>query len=147
MSLVRAARCAVRRAAALGGVALLGLLAVPASAATSVPTVPTDCVHQRVRPARIVIACADGNFALTRLSWTSWTRRHAVATGTAVINLCDPTCAGGRFASFPVNVELRRPRRCPNGDLQFHRALLTYRGRRPPGARRHDVVPLACPVH
>lgn len=65
-----------------------------------------------VRPRSIVVACGDGNFYLTRLSWSSWTATRAGGTGTGHQNDCKPNCAAGHFHTYPAEVTLSKPRTC-----------------------------------
>lgn len=65
-----------------------------------------------VRPRSIIAACGDGNLYFTGLRWSSWTATHAAATGTAHQNACTPTCAAGRFHTYPAHVTLSVPRAC-----------------------------------
>ncbi|HZP71986.1 MAG TPA: hypothetical protein VFA97_01285 [Gaiellaceae bacterium] len=100
--------------------ALVAALAVPALAASSSPqsgfygcrTYTSKHPVAVVRPHSIVVACADGNFYLTRLSWTSWAAAKAVAAGTGHQNDCTPNCAAGHFHTYPADVSLTKPRTC-----------------------------------
>jgi hypothetical protein len=65
-----------------------------------------------VRPARLVLACADGNAYLAGLHWAAWTPA-ARGTGTYWINDCVPDCAAGKFNAFPARVTLSRPEPLP----------------------------------
>jgi hypothetical protein len=58
----------------------------------------------QVRPSSFVLACADGNDYLTKLSWTSWSPSLASAYGIQEENDCIPYCAAGHFHSYPVDV-------------------------------------------
>jgi hypothetical protein len=83
--------------------------AMPAKAAPAAhpakPKVVINCLNKpQVKPHSFVLACADGNSYLTRLSWTSWTPKLASASGTLVQNDCLPTCVGGHFHSYPTLV-------------------------------------------
>jgi hypothetical protein len=89
----------------------------------------TGCEHRpRVRPKAIVIACADANFAIDHIRWSSWTRTRAVGTGTAHENNCKPNCAAGRFHSFPITVRLSKVAHCVAGRAEF--ARIAWSGRR-----------------
>jgi hypothetical protein len=63
-----------------------------------------DCPGQPalVKPKTFILACADGNAELTKLSWTSWTPILASAYGVLSENDCNPTCVGGHFHSYPA---------------------------------------------
>jgi len=65
-----------------------------------------------VRPRSIIAACADANLYFTGLRWSTWTATHATATGTAHVNDCTPSCAAGRFHTYPAHVMLSGPRSC-----------------------------------
>jgi hypothetical protein len=58
------------------------------------------------RPTKIVLACADYNSYVDKLSWSSWTARGATGHGTLVENDCTPSCVAGKFYSYRVVVEL-----------------------------------------
>jgi hypothetical protein len=72
------------------------------------PTRPTrpeviNCLGKgQVEPRDLVLACADGNSAVTALTWTSWTPKLASAAGTMVLNDCIPNCTAGHFHGYPV---------------------------------------------
>jgi hypothetical protein len=110
----------------LGGLGLgLGLMA-PAGAATTATVVNSarsgtvataarseatgrqvaiTCENKAaVRPGTFTLACADGNDALARMAWTSWTPRLASGYGTETLNDCVPNCAEGKFRDYPVDV-------------------------------------------
>jgi hypothetical protein len=94
-------------------------------AATAV--VWTGCAHRpSVRPAEIVVACADANFYVERLRWRRWTATDAVATGVAHRNDCKPYCAAGHFHSFSLTIRLSRVVECVSGRREFSR--ITWKG-------------------
>jgi hypothetical protein len=80
------------------------LLASAGSANRAATTIGLpDCLGKpRVRPASVVLACADGNFSISKLAWTGWGQQFAAGRGTASINDCKPNCAAGHFHSYPV---------------------------------------------
>ena len=81
--------------------------ATPARASVApVQTVVFDCPgqHALVRPESFILACADGNALLDKLTWSSWTPGLASATGSLVLNDCTPYCAAGHFHSYPAIV-------------------------------------------
>ena len=88
----------------------------------------TGCAHRpTVRPASIVIACADANFYVDHLHWTAWGSTSAVAKGTAHQNDCKPNCAAGHFHAFPLTVRLSRVVTCVKGRREF--ARIAWAGR------------------
>ncbi len=115
----------------LGTIIVALALAIPGIAghADPVPSPVTvsNCGHYEVKPGFIMIACADGGNILDHLKWTAWSSTLALATGIERINDCEPSCADGKFHSYPVTVRLDH---VISG--QFARARITYTGRRPP---------------
>ena len=136
-----------RAVAAVGLAAgLLVAFVVGPSAAATHTYVPRDCVHEAVKPHRIIITCADANFVLTSLRWSHWGRRSAAAAGSASINDCNPTCSTGRFHKYPVTVRLSSAHFCRNaGKTQFRRMRLTFTRKVPAGIKRTSTPGIACP--
>lgn len=102
-------------------VTLLALL--PASSA-ALPGLLTQTGHGSpfaVKPAQIVYT-GDGSGVLGgfsgtgryprfgRLSWSSWNRRQALGSGAVWLDNCEPSCAGGTFHPYAVNVHAFDPR-------------------------------------
>jgi hypothetical protein len=95
---------------------LLGLLIVLAgatsvlayhqstSARAGITLVKTCSDQAVVRPAAMVLSCADANSELRGLTWTDWGDTTAYATGTIAWNDCTPDCAAGHWKSQPVTV-------------------------------------------
>lgn len=82
----------------------------------------SGCAHQaQVRPASIVIACADANFYVDHLRWTTWGARGAVGKGIAHRNDCTPNCAAGHFHSSAMTVRLSKVVMCVKGRREFAR--------------------------
>jgi hypothetical protein len=96
----------VRHVLLVIGVALLcWLLLAPAGLATRAATTIglPDCLGKpRARPASVVLACADGNFSVAKLTWTGWGQAFAAGRGTGSLNDCKPNCAAGHFHRYPV---------------------------------------------
>lgn len=145
-------------ACAGAALAAVALPASAASAATGRATVPArsagppahhrvlvDCVERpQVRPHDFVLACGDGNNALTSLHWSHWGRYSATATGVDVVNDCVPYCAAGHFHGYPVTVRLDRARPWKDhpGRWQYTRLEMTYHGARPAFSQAREVFPL-----
>jgi hypothetical protein len=87
------------------------------SASGAAPTIGLpDCLGRlTVRPASVVLACADANFRLQGLQWTGWGETFAAARGTAVANDCTPNCAAGHFHAYPVLAIVSGRQSCPRG--------------------------------
>jgi hypothetical protein len=68
-----------------------------------VAKVLVDCEgNKTVEPRTFILACADGNSYLDKLTWTSWTGKVASAYGILTENDCLPYCAAGHFHSYPI---------------------------------------------
>ena len=77
---------------------LLLVLAVPSTARAGGSTSATrDCLHTAMRPRSIVLACADANWYVKRLTWRSWGVERATGSGIFHFNDCIPDCADGTF--------------------------------------------------
>lgn len=82
---------------------------VAASAAPGRPPAIVRCGGARgVRPAQLVLACADANWGLSSLRWGRWGGARATARGTAYANTCDPSCVDGTFVHYRVRVLAQR---------------------------------------
>ena len=87
-----------------------------------------------VRPGTFTLACADGNDALVRMAWTSWTPGRASGHGTETLNGCVPNCAEGKFRNYPVDVVFRGSAAVQGHPAEHRYAhyTLIYPGPRPP---------------
>lgn len=88
---------------------------------------------QQTRPSSFILTCADAGDVLTGLHWVDWASQ-AFGTGTEMINTCKPSCAEGKFVSYPALVALWRPEplRGHPGVLYFTRITRVYTANRPP---------------
>jgi hypothetical protein len=110
-------------------------IGVTAAAASGGVRVVGNCTHSEVRPASIILACADANAAFTRLRWSSFGGVSADASGQFTFNDCNPSCVAGHVHSYPVAVVFSKPRRCPDGHRDYRLAVASYSSAaRPPGA-------------
>jgi hypothetical protein len=87
-----------------------------------------------VRPSSIVLACADDNFYVTKIAWSSWGSASASGAGVAHVNNCTPNCAAGRFHTYPVTVRLDQSKAC-NGHSDLARVTWHFTGAYPKGLR------------
>jgi hypothetical protein len=104
-----------------------------------------------VRPATIILACADANVELTRLRWTSFGGSTARATGDYTYNGCMPDCAAGHFHSYPIAVVLSAPRKCPDGHRDYRVASALWSSSSRPagslgGSGKPGKISLSCPL-
>jgi hypothetical protein len=94
-------------------------------------------------PKSLVLACADANYALSKLTWRAWGKATATAKGSAVANDCTPNCAAGKFHSYPVAVTASRLVACGRAKI-YTRLTLVYPGERPAGIAARDTQTLSC---
>jgi hypothetical protein len=80
------------------------------------------------RPTTLTVTCADGNESLTGLSWSSWAKAGATATGTLETNDCKPDCADGHQIRYPATVTLTDPLNVGDGTFMFQHLRLTVGG-------------------
>jgi hypothetical protein len=135
---------------ALAAVVAMALPVAAASAAGSSSDqlrvfFPKDCQHNVYKPKSVIVTCADANFAIKKITYSSYGTKKARGTGTASINTCEPNCAAGTFQSFPVRFVMSRVGQC--GDVpQFRRLTVTFTGKRPTGQSRTLRQPFTCAI-
>lgn len=109
--------------------------------------VAADCFHSHYRPAKLLIACGDGNLYVTGIRWRYWNRVGAIGRGVGHFNDCEPYCAAGHFHTQPIALRAYRPRYCAQSD-RLEYTMLRYRflggGREPHTVRK---VPHGCAQH
>ena len=125
---------------------LIASLAAASASAAGHPTALPNCLGKpTVRPASIVLACADANFGVKKLSWIGWGGSRAAATGVAYANDCTPNCAAGHFHNYNAVIVLSGAQKC--GAVTEYRSLtIAFAGPTPyPKAKPADLVyPLRC---
>jgi hypothetical protein len=102
-----------------------------------------DCGPLVNAPARLTLACADGNYSLAKLRWRHWGQSVATASGTVLANDCKPYCAAGHFHSYAATVTVDRLTRC-NSARYYARLAITYASARPADIAKRDVHALGC---
>jgi hypothetical protein len=133
--------------ALIAGVALLGALAAASFGSAGARRVVGNCTRSQVRPATIIVSCADDNLVLIHLHWTSFGGSSARATGVFYENDCAPDCAAGRFHSYPIKLVVSRAKACPGGHDDYQTASATFTAKRPPGQRTATIgLSLSCPL-
>jgi hypothetical protein len=140
---------------ALGLALGLGLGAVTTAAHASARTVTQEsqlyseqvvvlnCLDkEQVRPSSFILACADANDYLTKLSWRSWGHYLASAVGMQEENDCIPYCAAGHFHAYPVDVIFWGTTALTGspGTQRYLTVTLLYTGARPPIYNGHKYV-------
>jgi hypothetical protein len=120
---------------------------VVAAALTGHPQALPDCLGKpQVRPASVVLACADANFGVRRLRWTDWGSSFATATGVAYANDCTPNCAAGHMHTYDAVLVASGTQRCPDGKTAYSRVAIAFVGASPyPKSNPSDLVyPTRC---
>lgn len=125
-------------------VAALAACTVGASAST--PLKLTNCNGASVRPRLVTLTCGDANTVLKGLSWSSFGGSTAQATGTFVMNTCEPNCAAGKDVSYPVRVTASEPRACKRGVRVYNRVTLRFTARKPKSSAQLTRWTLGCPI-
>jgi hypothetical protein len=142
-------RRAVLAATVACGIAGIAMSAGPAVAQVSRPSVAADvvivtCAGKGVmHPSTYIISCADANNYLKGMTWAFWNSK-AGGFGKDAVNNCVPSCAAGKFHSYPVNVSLYRVKDWPHhpGKHYFSRMTLNYTKAVPKGFHRKQVFDL-----
>ncbi len=60
------------------------------------------------KPTSMTPYCADAGAGVGNLQWETWGAKGATGTGLYGINLCQPTCANGKWKFADVNVALSK---------------------------------------
>jgi hypothetical protein len=106
-----------------------------------------NCKRGKYKPTTVIVTCADANFRVRGIQWSSWTRREARGRGTALVNDCDPNCAEGTFHRYPIHLRAYRPRMtggCVPGSL-FTRLGWRFPRGRLPNSEAIGRTTLVCP--
>lgn len=155
----------VRTGVSLALLAVLGIAAAAACAASPVAGAPVhgtskrqprvyvanrDCRGHAFRPARITLACGDGNLYVSEVHYFNglsegYGSEHAGASVTIHENDCKPDCAAGKFIVDKGALTLKRIVRCADGLLYYSRAFYAFPG----GENEVDIQPFehCSPVH
>jgi len=96
-----------------------------AVAASRLPVVVNCAMHAQTKPGSYILACADGNSGLARLTWASWGTSAAFGSGTYTFNDCVPSCVAGHSHSFPALVALWGAKPWPGHAGQQYFTMLT----------------------
>ena len=65
-----------------------------------------DCVSAEYKPESITLTCADGGWSIQAITWSAWSTQGATGNGIWRENLCEPSCAEGKFAEAKVKINL-----------------------------------------
>ncbi|HEX8854484.1 MAG TPA: hypothetical protein VF752_02715 [Thermoleophilaceae bacterium] len=105
-----------------------------------------NCQRGRYKPRKVIVTCADANFRVRGIVWSRWTQTEARGRGTALVNDCNPNCAGGTFRTYPVRLHAFLPRMtggCVPHSL-FTRLAWRFPESKPEGPRK-GTAKLVCP--
>jgi hypothetical protein len=130
--------------AAIGAAASAGASGPVAGASGKLPLLISNCAKPKLKPANVILACGDASFGATGMSWSSWTRKSAVGTGTGQINDCKPDCAHGHPKTAPIQLRLKKPVKCKNGKRIFAKVHYTWTQGAPQNFPDNGAVPLGC---
>ena len=123
-----------------GGAAASG---PPASAAGKRPLLISNCAKAKFEPRNVIIACGDASLGAREMTWSKWTQKAALGTGTGQVNDCTPDCAHGTTKTAPMQLLLSKPRRCSNGLRLFTKLRYTWTSGAPVGPATGSV-PVGC---
>lgn len=108
------------------------------------PQVVTDCEHFALRPARIGVACGDGNYQLVEARYDHWGTDRAEGRAVAITNTCTPNCAEGTFVRTSVRFTLDEERLIYGVPLFTRLTVLDARTGEP--VLTTPLLPLDCSV-
>jgi len=116
-----------------------GQAADAAGHSAKLPVIDWNCASPgRVKPARIVLACGDGNAVAENLTWVKWGASSASGRGVLRQNDCTPDCADGTFHVFPAQFFLSHTASAA-GREYFTSVRIRFSAAEP-GGRRTEVV-------
>jgi hypothetical protein len=119
---------------------------------------------QQPRPSDVNVICTTNDITARSLTWSSWGKPFAVASGTAVVDLCSfEDCHMGLYSSFPIVVVASKIVSCSKNTRAYSRLQYVFVGRSPfqdvpanisfkhfvsgadrPGPPRNQTVSLTC---
>jgi hypothetical protein len=126
-----------------GLVAILALGIGAADASAKRPLLISNCARAKFKPINVIIACGDASLGAREMTWTSWTHKTALGTGTGQVNDCDPDCVHGTTKTAPMQLLLSKPRTCSNGRRLFTKLRYTWTSGAPVGPSGGSV-PVGC---
>ena len=114
-----------------------------ASESAKRPLLISNCAKPKFKPKSVIIACGDASFGARAMTWSVWSKKRAVGTGTGEINDCDPDCAHGTTRRAPIELRLGKPQRCSNGRRLFSKLHYTWTAGAPVGPATGSA-PMGC---
>ncbi|HSD24431.1 MAG TPA: hypothetical protein VLB79_08910 [Solirubrobacterales bacterium] len=107
------------------------------------PLLISNCAKAKFKPKNVIIACGDASFGARGMTWSAWTKKRALGTGTGEINDCNPDCVHGTTRRAPIELRLTKPQRCSNGQRLFSKLHYTWTAGAPVGPASGSV-PMGC---
>jgi hypothetical protein len=107
------------------------------------PLLISNCAKGKFEPKNVIIACGDASLGARGMTWSSWTQKSAVGTGTGEQNDCNPDCVHGTTKTAPMELRLSKPQRCRNGQRLFSKLHYTWTAGAPVGPASGSV-PMGC---
>jgi hypothetical protein len=134
---------AIAATLAAGASVAAGASGPVAGASGKRPLLIANCLKPKFKPADVILACGDASLGARDLTWSSWTQKSAVGTGTGQINDCNPDCVHGTTKTAPMELRLSKPQKCRNGRRVFSKLRFTWTAGAPVGAQTL-AIPLGC---
>lgn len=86
----------------------------------------------QVRPALVTVICTTNSITARDLRWSQWGKPIAVATGTAVVDLCAyEDCHTGNYRAAPIVLIASKVARCAHGVRGYSKLQYIFVGRSP----------------
>lgn len=107
---------------------MTAVLGGPVASGAQRSTMPLCSMSQyglKAAPKSWNAGCVGASPTFTRLRWTGWGTPRARATGTAEINLCEPTCADGNYRKAKATLTVFRRVPC-KGTRMYSRVKVRY---------------------
>lgn len=104
------------------------------------------CVNivEQGAPESVSLACADGNYLLTDLTWDNWNAPEAQGRGNAWVNDCDPSCAEAEQKQYPVTVTVSEKRNCGYNLDVYNKLSVTYGEQKPKYSEQQESFDIGC---
>jgi hypothetical protein len=126
------------------GVASAGASDPVAETSGKRPLLISNCVKPKFKPLNVIIACGDASLGAREMTWSRWTHKSALGTGTGQINDCDPDCVSGKTKTGPMQLLPSKPRTCSNGKRVFSKLRYTWTAGAPAGGPDTGAIPVGC---
>jgi hypothetical protein len=123
--------------------AILSVAVGAADASAKRPLLISNCAKAKFKPINVIIACGDASLGAKEMTWSRWTHKTALGTGTGQVNDCDPSCVQGTTKAAPMQLLLSHPRTCSNGRRLFTKLRYTWTSGAPVGPSGGSV-PVGC---